>query len=583
MQEHPKDPPPRWRRIEPYSAVVVALCAAWTLPVLLGAWGPGLEEPLMKAGALRKDLLWEGEYWRLLSATFLHGGWVHLIVNGLSLYLVGSLIARSFGGAFLLVVLLVSAIGGHFASLTWTNGSSTPNPELWDLQTVRVGISGAVFGLLGVILGAEWWRQRGRQAFFKSPTVRTVCFFLLLNAGLGLAFPMIDQWAHAGGFVAGLLYGTAYFWKRGRYPGRALFLCLVLAGAPLAYACAPFRSVRYHLHLANVAERGLIAERARTTEAARSADGGSARKTTKQTELEETLVSRYNTVLELEPNNGRARIRLAVLENDPSHLGSIDDPFANNRLVAQYVAAVRILLTKRALSDPDAARALLQEIQRRRGGQRWMIPLWRTLASGFAAANRLSEAESALENAMAIADDPHAAKQLLSVLVKRLKSDEVDDDARLRVAVRIAEVARIAVGVIEDQTLVQTADDREPHVERYFALIRVLTAELNALRSDPSRRDGMHALAGALADFCLKLGIMLEGGAIESIPPHPRAPSAFYLSVRFRLLSLGEGAEPPDELGPLLKGAIELARELENIRLAEDMGQFGRASGLLRD
>ena len=93
----------------------------------------------------------------------------------------------------------------------------------------------------------------------------------------------------------------------------------------------------------------------------------------------------------------------------------------------------------------------------------------------------------------------------------------------------------------------------------------------------------MHALAGALADFYLKLGIMLEGGATESIPPHPLAPSAFYGSVRFRLLSIGEGAEPPDNLGPLLKGAIELAQDLENAQLANDMEQFGRASGLLRD
>ncbi|MEE8106233.1 MAG: rhomboid family intramembrane serine protease [Planctomycetota bacterium] len=547
MQETTNGHLPFWRRIEPFSAFVVFCCVAWTLPVFFGAWGPRYPG-LTRAGAVVKALLWEGEYWRLVSATFLHADWVHLSLNGISLYLVGSALVRGIGARFLFGVLILSAMGGHAASLALTDPG--------DLATPRMGISGAVFGVLGAFLGAEWWLRRGDPKYLKSPIVRVVLFFLGLNVALGLFFPQIDQWAHIGGLIAGLIYALLYFWKRGRYPVRAGVLTALLAGLPLAYLCAPVLSPTFHLYMAAIAD---------------------------QKNDKEAAVAAYSSVIGLEPDHARARIRLAVLENDPTHLDHIEDPFGDVRTRAAYVAAIRTLLVSRAITDSEEAGALLLQVQRLRGGQAWMVQLWRTLASGLVEAGELRKAEAALENALAIQDDPHAANQLIGVLIQRLKSDRINDDARHRLAVRIAQLGRIAVGVIEDKNLVRTAEDREPHVQRFVELVRILTDELNSLRADPSRRDDLHSLAGAIADFYRKFGMMLEGGAIESIPPHARAPSAFYLAVRFRLLSIGEGAERPDDLVPLLKGAINLARELENTRLAEDMEQFGRESGLLSD
>ncbi len=216
-------------------------CVAWTLPVLFG-WRTHFEQ-----GALTKATLWSDEYWRLGTAILLHYDWLHLSLNVLSLYFVGRAVAIGLGSRPFLVFTFAAAFAGHAASLLLTA------PE--QLHTVRMGISGGVFGLLGVILGVEYGDRPRWGDFFKRRNVRLVLFFLILNVGLGLFFPMIDQAAHLGGFVAGLVLSVAAYGPRRLHLLRASATGVVLVMLPLAYAIHPFASPTFHLFRGELFDR----------------------------------------------------------------------------------------------------------------------------------------------------------------------------------------------------------------------------------------------------------------------------------------------------------------------------------------
>ena len=130
-----------------------------------------------------------GEVWRLLTAAFLHGSVLHLLLNMYAVYLFGPPLEQAFGRVRFLGLYLVSALGGSAASYVF---SSPLTPSL--------GASGAVFGLLGAYLVVS--RKLGRDASF---------LYVLLAANLAFGFfaANIDWKAHLGGLAAGALTGIA--------------------------------------------------------------------------------------------------------------------------------------------------------------------------------------------------------------------------------------------------------------------------------------------------------------------------------------------------------------------------------------
>jgi membrane associated rhomboid family serine protease len=133
----------------------------------------------------------DGEYYRLLSAAFLHTGLLHLLLNMYALFLFGPALERAFGRARFTILYVVAALGGTAASYAF---SDPGQPSL--------GASGAVFGLMGALLVVG--RRLGADP-------RTVLILLAVN----LAFPLvvrgtnIDWRAHLGGLVAGVLCSLA--------------------------------------------------------------------------------------------------------------------------------------------------------------------------------------------------------------------------------------------------------------------------------------------------------------------------------------------------------------------------------------
>jgi len=147
---------------------------------------------LVRVGANAPSLVASGQWYRLMSANFLHAGFLHLYMNGLALLVLGLLLERLMGHARFLLLFLLSALGGAVAS------------ALAAQAAYSVGASTAMFGLLGA-LGVVNWRFRGELpgGFRQSP--QWWLLILGINAALPLLVTQIDVAAHLGGFVTGAL------------------------------------------------------------------------------------------------------------------------------------------------------------------------------------------------------------------------------------------------------------------------------------------------------------------------------------------------------------------------------------------
>jgi len=221
---------------EPVTLGLVALCVGWTLV----AKQRGLT--YSEAGALTGRQLWEGEYWRLFTATILHhlGTWIHLVTNGISLFFVGRVIERGCGRRILLVAVVGSALAGFAASLILD-----PDPMI-----VRMGISGAIAGLLGLLLAVEWALTRGVLDFLRQRNTLLILFFVLLSFPLAeyvFTGLKVDHFGHAGGFAFGLLFGLSYYTRKGVRPLRGAVVAFVLGILPVAYAAHPFFEPQYQI------------------------------------------------------------------------------------------------------------------------------------------------------------------------------------------------------------------------------------------------------------------------------------------------------------------------------------------------
>ncbi|HET7481170.1 MAG TPA: rhomboid family intramembrane serine protease [Rubrobacteraceae bacterium] len=161
--------------------------------------------PMLQRGALVPDLVARGEYYRLFTSVFLHSGAIHIGFNMLSLYYLGSFVEESFGRGRFLALYILSGLAGGIAYL-YFGGFNTP----------AVGASGAIFGLLGGVLGYSL--RRGTFSW-QNPIVRQLLILTALNLYLGFSIPNISNTAHIGGLVGGAVFGwltapTVYARKR---------------------------------------------------------------------------------------------------------------------------------------------------------------------------------------------------------------------------------------------------------------------------------------------------------------------------------------------------------------------------------
>jgi membrane associated rhomboid family serine protease len=132
----------------------------------------------------------QGEWWRLLTATFLHYGPLHLGMNMLVLWFIGPPLEEYFGHGRYLLVYIVSGLAGSAGALIWS-----PN-------ALTVGASGAIWGIMGAALILE----ARRIWVFGGQAMGLVVFNLLIT----FLIPGVSIGGHIGGFVGGALCALAF-------------------------------------------------------------------------------------------------------------------------------------------------------------------------------------------------------------------------------------------------------------------------------------------------------------------------------------------------------------------------------------
>jgi rhomboid protease GluP len=140
----------------------------------------------------------DGEYWRLITPVFLHSeGFIfHIIMNCYILYALGPNVEQSFGSVRFAVMYLVAGFMGNVLSFVMP-------PDVGSL-----GASGAVFGIAGVLLV---YLFRRRRSAFVAQYLRSILFFIGINLAFGLLFRGgIDNWAHIGGLLGGIVLGLGF-------------------------------------------------------------------------------------------------------------------------------------------------------------------------------------------------------------------------------------------------------------------------------------------------------------------------------------------------------------------------------------
>jgi rhomboid protease GluP len=136
-----------------------------------------------------------GEYWRLITPVFLHAGVLHIFFNSYILYALGPNVEKAFGSVRFA---LMYAAAGFLA----TAASFALPPEVRSL-----GASGAVFGMAGVLLV---YLYRRRKSTFVAQYLRNIMFFIGINLVFGFLFPGIDNVAHIGGLIGGVVLGAGF-------------------------------------------------------------------------------------------------------------------------------------------------------------------------------------------------------------------------------------------------------------------------------------------------------------------------------------------------------------------------------------
>jgi len=155
----------------------------------------GRPDDYLRFGANFGPLTTGGEWWRLVSCTFVHYGILHLVFNMWALWDSGRLAERLYGNGWFVALYLFAGVAGSIASLLWRN------------EAISVGASGAVFGVFGALL-AYTTRQRGSipQAFMNRLRIST-SIFVSYSLFYGFAASGIDNAAHLGGLAGGFLMG----------------------------------------------------------------------------------------------------------------------------------------------------------------------------------------------------------------------------------------------------------------------------------------------------------------------------------------------------------------------------------------
>ena len=149
---------------------------------------------LLTEGALSRAAIADGEYWRLITAGFLHAGFLHLLFNMFSLYILGTMLEPAIGRVRFALIYFVSLLAGSFGALLIETNTNA----------LTVGASGAIFGLMSAAVIVM--RNRGI-----SPMESGLGLWIGLNLLLTFTIQGISIGGHIGGLIGGALTALVLF------------------------------------------------------------------------------------------------------------------------------------------------------------------------------------------------------------------------------------------------------------------------------------------------------------------------------------------------------------------------------------
>lgn len=160
-------------------------------------------------GGLSTKYVTDGKIWLLITSNFLHLDPLHFFFNIYAYYNLGKFVQNFYGNQKLLITYVIGGLVASLATLVWA--------VLMDDNINSVGASGAVFALLGLLVGGAYHRDGSGQT--KLPLDVRSFYPTLVVAFLVSLLPQVNLWAHVGGFVTGFLLAylldseISRFWK----------------------------------------------------------------------------------------------------------------------------------------------------------------------------------------------------------------------------------------------------------------------------------------------------------------------------------------------------------------------------------
>lgn len=191
-----------WARRQSSSMIVTQAIFGINVAVFLGmvlAGGSPMDfnvQQLVHWGANWGPLTMGGEWWRLLTCMFLHGGFLHIAFNMWCLWSLGALCESLYGHWTFASVYLISGAASSVVSVVWHPG------------TPGVGASGAIFGIAGALIASFYLGEFSLPQAAIKGTLRSVVMFAGYNLFFGAVSSHTDNAAHIGGLVAGLILGA---------------------------------------------------------------------------------------------------------------------------------------------------------------------------------------------------------------------------------------------------------------------------------------------------------------------------------------------------------------------------------------
>lgn len=198
---------------------------AWTFSVavaeggagfgwLTSLWNLGVAAAFERTGGLVLTRVWlDAQWWRVLTAGFVHGSWLHLALNAWALWDVGRWTERAWGPWRQLALFTSSSVAGCLASLAWAEAP------------IVVGASAGIFGVASALVVARRFGPPAVQAKLQPVAGGRLAFWLVLWLVVGWQLPVLANAGHLGGAVMGVLVGAglscAAGWRRFAWLGAA--------------------------------------------------------------------------------------------------------------------------------------------------------------------------------------------------------------------------------------------------------------------------------------------------------------------------------------------------------------------------